>query len=98
MSELNAELERILAEPKPPSLSPHFSQRVMANLPGAQAVVGRPTPWLRAYWILFGFFVIWQMASLAVPWWIGIASTPILFVMLATPSRTWARLLAPMLQ
>jgi len=89
-----SELDRLLSEPKPPALSPQFSQRVMANLPQRQgAPVEKPVPWLRAYWILFGFFVIWQFAALPVPWWIGFAITPVLFVALATPSRTWIRLL-----
>lgn len=93
-----SETERILSGPKPPSLSPHFSQRVMANLPREPTVANRPSPWSRAYWILFGFFVIWQIADLPLPGWASFAMTPILFAALVTPSRTWVRLLGPMLR
>jgi hypothetical protein len=93
-----SDLDRILAEQKPPTLSPHFSQRVMANLPQQQPHPESPPRWLRAYWILFGFFVIWQMGQLPLPWWSAVILTPTLFGVLAAPGNAWRRMFGPMLR
>jgi len=92
-----SDLDRYLAEPKPPALSAQFSQRVAARLPRS-AAAPRSSALVRAYWVVFALFVIWQLASLPLPRWAAFALTPILLVALTTPFRSWVRLLAPMLR
>ncbi len=93
-----SDLDRLLSEPKPPTLSHHFSQRVMANLPPPRSQTARFSPWLRAYWILFSFFAIWQVASLPLPQWSLMLLTPVAFGVLAASATSWRKILAPLLR